>query len=155
MSCSDWPHQDSMEHILFKGKMAAKNSFLTFTNPEDLSDLTKLRTKLRLPTSPPKPTTISEEVWSIHTMIATRYIGAASLITMKTPQEGFQRQASQLADVRKGFEDEGVRVYRMSRDQQELFHSRLQSFANFGGHGSGKLCSTIYHNTFIPQGRLR
>ena len=103
--------------------------------------MTKLRAKLRLPSSPPEPANISKEVWAIHTMIATRYIGAASLITMKTPQEGFNRQASQLADVRKGYAGEGDRVYRMSRDQQDIFLSGLQNFANFGGHGSGKLCS--------------
>ena len=105
--------------------------------------MSRLCTKLKLPSSPPHPARISPDILALHNTISARYVGAASLIAMKTPQEGFQRQASQLADVRKGFEDKGERVYRMSRDQQDIFQSGLTNFANFGGHGSGKLCAHL------------
>jgi hypothetical protein len=86
-------------------------------------------------------TNISSDIKKLHTTIATRYVGAGSLISLKTPQAGFQRQAALLEDVREGYEGKAEKVYMMSRDQQAVFQSGLRNFVNFGGHGSGEKCN--------------
>ena len=64
-------------------------------------------------------------------------MGAASLLPMKAPHEGFQKQGELLEDVREGYKGKVDRVYRMSKDQQAVFQAGLQNYTNFGGHGSG------------------
>ena len=102
--------------------------------------MTLLRTKLKLPTIPADQSKISPDILALHTTIAARYIGAASLIPMKTPQEGFKKQEDLLLDIREGYKGKVKRVYRLSKDQQAVFQSGLQNYSNFGGHGSGKQC---------------
>ena len=71
----------------------------------------------------------------LHNTIATRYVGTASLIKLKTPQE----ERTLLKNVRK---EEKERVYRFSSDQQSVYQAGACSYVNFGGHGSGE-ASTI------------
>ena len=104
---------------------------------EDLDDIQHLCSKLKVPATPSAPATISPTVRRLHTTLAARYVGAGSLISMKTPQEGFAAQAAQLEGIRKGYQGQVEKVYRMSRDQHDVFQGRLHSFVNFGGHGSG------------------
>ena len=75
-------------------------------------------------------------------MISTRYVGAASLLPMKAPQEGFQKQGELLEDVREGYQGKVDRVYRFSKDQHAVFQAGLQKYSNFGGHGSGVIFTT-------------
>ena len=75
-------------------------------------------------------------------MISTRYVGAASLIPMKIPQEGFQKQGELLKGIREGYKEKVERVYRFSKDQQAVFQAGLQNYSNFGGHGSGAIFTT-------------
>ena len=96
-----------------------------------------LRTKLKLPPSPPDPASISPDIMSLHAIVSARYVGAASLIPMKAPQEGFQKQGKVLEDTREGYKGKVERVYRLSKDQQAVFQAGLQNYTNFGGHGSG------------------
>ena len=96
-----------------------------------------LRTKLKLPPSPPDPASISPDIMSLHAIVSARYVGAASLLSMKTPEEGFQKQGKVLEDIREGYKGKVERVYRMSKDQQDVFQAGLQNYSNFGGHGSG------------------
>ena len=92
-----------------------------------------------MPTSPPDPAAISESILNLHNIIATRYVGGASLIRLKSAQEGFQAQRNLLQNIRKGMEREGAKkVYRLSSDQQAVYLARQCSYNNFGGHGSGK-----------------
>ena len=100
--------------------------------------MNRLRTKLRLPSSPPDPARVSADILALSNVISARYIGAASLIPMKTPQEGFQAQGKMLEDIREGYEGKAEKVYRLSKDQQAVFQAGLQNYNNFGGHGSGK-----------------
>jgi hypothetical protein len=97
-----------------------------------------MQSKLKLPSSPPDPSTISVGVKRLHYMIGARYVGGASLINMKTPQEGFSLQKTLLKKVRAGYEDQGDKVFMMGREQQAVFQGGLSSFCNFGGHGSGR-----------------
>ena len=113
-------------------------SFSTSVPSEDLEDTHRLRLKLKVPTTPPSLTNISSDIKRLHTTIATRYVGAGSLISLKTPQEGFQRQAALLEDVREGYQGKAEKVYMLSRDQQAIFQGGLRNFVNFGGHGSGE-----------------
>jgi hypothetical protein len=136
-SCTDWPSQDALEHVLFKGFTSLPRSFNNKDHSEDLDDIPRLRAKLKVPATPPDPATISPAVQRLHTSVAARYVGAGSLISMKTPQEGFTMQAEQLEGIRKGYQGKVEKVFRMSRDQQDVFQGRLHSFVNFGGHGSG------------------
>ena len=99
--------------------------------------MSRLCTKLKLPSSPPDPARISPDILALHNTISARYVGAASLIAMKTPQEGFQKQGELLEGIREGYQGKVDRVYRMSKDQQAVFQSGLQDYNNFGGHGSG------------------
>ena len=99
--------------------------------------MSRLRAKLQMPTSPPDPSTISPEILALHNTIASRYVGAASLISLKTPQEGFQKHQARLKDVREGYTAQLEKAYRLSNDQQAVYHSGVGSYVNFGGHGSG------------------
>ena len=105
--------------------------------PEDIEDSTRLRSNIHLPTSPPDLSNISPDLLALNNTIATRYVGAASLISFKTPQEGFQKHKTLLNDVREGYKGQLGKVYRLSTDQQAVYHSGVGSFVNFGGHGSG------------------
>ena len=96
-----------------------------------------LRTKLKLPSSPPDEANISPDIKSLHTTITARYVGAASFILMKTPQEGFQKQEKLLKNIREGYKEKVEKVFKMSKDQQAVFQADLQNYSNFGGHGSG------------------
>ncbi len=94
---------------------------------------------MSVPISPPDPATISEDILNLHNIIATRYVGGASLIRLKSAQEGFQAQKTLLKNIRKGMEGEGMeKVYRLSSDQQAVYLAGQCSYNNFGGHGSGK-----------------
>ena len=99
--------------------------------------MSRLCTRLKLPSSPPDPARISPDILALHNTISARYVGAASLLPMKAPQEGFQKQGELLEDVREGYKGKVDRVYRMSKDQQAVFQAGLQNYSNFGGHGSG------------------
>ena len=105
--------------------------------PEDLEDINLVRVKLKMPSSPPDPASISSDILALHNTIASRYVGAASLISLKTPQEGFQKHQALLKDVRKGYKTLLEKAYRLSTDQQAVYHSGVGSYVNFGGHGSG------------------
>ena len=71
---------------------------------EDIEDISRLQSKLQLPSTPPDPSTISSDIKKLHYTIGARYVGGASLIKMKTPEEGFAQQATLLKKVRTGFE---------------------------------------------------
>ena len=104
-----------------------------------------LRTKLKLPPSPPDPARISPDIMSLHAIVSARYVGAASLLPMKAPQEGFQKQGKVLGGIREGYKGKVDRVYRLSKDQQAVFQAGLQNYTNFGGHGSGnRRTSSVY-----------
>ena len=121
-------------------KVYLSSLYLTFNikyHSEDLDDIPRLRAKLKVPATPPDPATISPAVQRLHTTIAARYVGAGSLITLKTPQEGFMKQAVQLNNIREGYQGMVEKVYRMSGEQRAIFQGGLCSFVNFGGHGSG------------------
>ena len=106
--------------------------------PEDLENMEQLKDKMGVPASPPDPTTASQDIMALHNTIATRYVGAASLISLKTPEEGFVKQRRQLQNVReKTVEAETDKVYRLSSDQLAVFQAGPFSFNIFGGHGSG------------------
>ena len=87
--------------------------------------------------TPPVSANISADVLTLNRTITTRFVGPASLISLKTPQEGFQKQAAQLVEVREGYKQRGRKVYRMKMEQQDVFLSGIASYAIFGGHGSG------------------
>ena len=106
--------------------------------PEDLEDINLMRVKLKMPSSPPDPASISSDVLALHNTIASRYVGAASLISLKTPQEGFQKHQALLKDIREGYKSQLEKAYRLSTDQQAVYHSGVGSYVNFGGHGSGE-----------------
>ena len=105
---------------------------------EDIEDPTRLSSKIHLPNCPPDLSTISPDILALNNTLATRYVGAASLISLKTPQEGFQKHKTLLKDVREGYKGQLGKVYRLSTDQQAVYHSGVGSFVNFGGHGSGR-----------------
>ena len=97
----------------------------------------RLRAKLQVPACPPDPATIFPDILALHNTIASRYVGAASLISLKTPQEGFQKHQALLKEVREGYKAQLEKAYRLSTDQQAVYHSGVGSYVNFGGHGSG------------------
>ena len=104
--------------------------------------MNQLRTKLRLPSSPPDPAKVSPDIIALSNIISTRYVGASSLIPMKIPQEGFQKQVKLLKDIGEGYQEKVDRVYRFSKDQHAVFQAGLQKYNNFGGHGSGEFFNT-------------
>ena len=97
-----------------------------------------MQSKLNLPSTLPDPSTISSDIKKLHYIIGARYVGGASLINMKTPQEGFSEQEILLKKTRAGYEKQVDKVFMMGREQQAVFQAGLSSFCNFGGHGSGK-----------------
>ena len=101
--------------------------------------MNQLCTKLGLPSRPPDPEKVSPDIISLSNTISTRYVGAASLIPTKMPQEGFQKQGELLKGIREGYQGKVDRVYRFSKDQQAVFQAGLQNYSNFGGHGSGTI----------------
>ena len=77
-------------------------------------------------------------------------MGAASLLPMKAPQEGFQKQGELLEGIREGYKGKVERVYRLSKDQQAVFQAGLQNYTNFGGHGSGnRRTNTVF--IYVPR----
>jgi hypothetical protein len=104
---------------------------------EDIEDLSRLRSKLNVPAAPADPASICPVVQRLHVTIASRYVGLGSLISLKTPHEGFAKQAALLGHIREGYKGKAERIYMLSNDQQAVFHGGRQSFVNFGGHGSG------------------
>ena len=81
--------------------------------------------------------TLSQDVQKLHIMVAARYVGAASIIKFKTPKEGLQHQMNVLEGVKMGHIQKQDKIYRLGKEQQEVFNSRLHSYCNFGGHGTG------------------
>ena len=76
---------------------------------------------------------------ALHNTIATRFLGAASLIKLKTPEEGFQMERRLLQNVREGTVEKHVKkVYSLSREQLAVYQAGTWSYVNFGGHGTGK-----------------
>ena len=142
VSDQDWPTDAPPDHIIFKGishQMQGKTlSTFKLKCSEDIEDISRLQSKLQLPSTPPDPSTISSDIKKLHYTIGARYVGGASLIKMKTPEEGFAQQATLLKKVRTGFERQVDTVFMMGREQQAVFQSGPCNFANFGGHGSGK-----------------
>jgi hypothetical protein len=120
VSQAEWPSASNTEHILFT---------------EDLADLALLRIKMKVPVLAPH--TISAEVNRLHRAIAGRYVGLASLVSLKTAREGLREQGRMLGRVSEEHVAQPERVYRLGREQQAIFNSHLQNFTNFGGHGSG------------------
>ena len=75
---------------------------------------------------------------TLHNTIATRFLGAASLIKLKTSEEGFHMERKQMQNVRERRVEEHVeKVYSLSREQQAVYQAGTWSYVNFGGHGSG------------------
>ena len=102
-----------------------------------------------MPLMPPSPSRISPDIMALNTTISARYIGAASLIRLKTPQEGFQKQEDLIQGIRKGYMNQcPERVFMLSPDQHLVTQASLQNYCNFGGHGSGK---TMLQQTRINQ----
>ena len=104
---------------------------------EDIEKTDFLRSKMGVPNAPPNPANITAEVKKLHYTLGARYLGIASLISLKTPQEGFSHQRTLLDKVRAGYEGQGEKVFMMGKEQQAVFQAGLQSYCNFGGHGSG------------------
>ena len=96
-----------------------------------------MQSKLKLPINPPDQSTISSDIKKLHYIIGARYVGGASLINMKTPQEGFSQQETLLKKTRAGYENQDNKVFMMGREQQAVFQAGLCNYSNFGGHGSG------------------
>jgi hypothetical protein len=118
----EWPSSSDMDHILFT---------------EDLADPGKLQIKLQLVVQAPTPEAISEDIYTLHHCIASRYVGVASFISLKTPQEGLQQHRQMLGRVKDEYVRQLDKVFRMGKEQQAIFNSHLENFSNFGGHGSG------------------
>ena len=105
---------------------------------EDIENIGKLQSKLKIPDSPPNLDSISPDIKHLNTVIGARYVGGASLISLKNPKEGFSRQGEMMKKIRTGFEGQSEKVFMMGIEQQALFQSGLCNYSNFGGHGSGK-----------------
>ena len=123
VSSEAWPSSVGMEHIIFK---------------DDVEDSNLLRAKLGIPDSAPDPASISEDLKQLHYIIGARYLGMASFIQLKTPQEGFSYQKKLLKNARTGYEKQFEKVLMMGKEQQAIFQAELPSYCVFGGHGSGK-----------------
>ena len=108
--------------------------------PEDIEDINSLKSKLKIPDTPPNPDHISADIKKLYNIIAARYVGGASFIGLKTPQEGFCKQGALLQKVRTGYERQVEKVFMMGPEQQAVFQAGPRNYANFGGHGSGKHC---------------
>ena len=97
-----------------------------------------MQSKLNIPSTPPDPSHISSDIKTLHYIIGARYVGGASLISFKTPQEGFSKQGDLLVKIRVGYQGQVEKVLMLGREQQAVFQAQLTSYCNFGGHGSGK-----------------
>ena len=104
----------------------------------EVEDSHLLKTKLKLPNVPPAIDTISPEIERLHVIISARYAGVASLVSFKMPEDGMLRQKKELKDVRNAYIAEEDKVYMLTQEQQNVFNSRINSFYNFGGHGTGE-----------------
>ena len=105
---------------------------------EDIENISHMQSKLNIPRTPPDPSNISGDIKTLHYIIGARYVGGASLITLKTPQEGFSQQGELMGKIRVGYKGQLEKVFMMGREQQAVFHAQLNNYCNFGGHGSGK-----------------
>lgn len=105
---------------------------------EDIENPDLLRTKLGVPDTPPDLSTIPEDLKKLHYSIGARYLGMASLIQLKSPQEGFSYQEKMLKKIRTGYQGKFEKVFMMGKEQQAVFQAELPSYCVFGGHGSGK-----------------
>ena len=111
--------------------------FINIHIAEDIEDIYRLRKSLNIPDAPPKQERISADILTLNTRIGARYLGGASLIRLKTPDEGFSLQGSLLKKIRTGYEGQLEKVFMMGREQQAVFQAGLTNYCNFGGHGSG------------------
>ena len=89
--------------------------------------------------SPPEPARVSTDIIALSNLISARYVGTASLVPMKTPQEGFQKQGILLKGIREGYQRKIETVFKLSTDQQAVLQSGFQNLVCFGGHGSGEV----------------
>ena len=96
-----------------------------------------MRKKLNVPDAPPKPGSISQDIITLNTRIGARYVGGASLIRLKTPDEGFAMQGGLMKKIRTGYEGQLEKVFMLGREQQAVFQAGLTNYCTFGGHGSG------------------
>ena len=96
-----------------------------------------LRKKLGVPNAPPLEDTISTEIKALNCIISARYVGVASLISLKSPTEGFSKQTELLKKVKSGYKGQLEKVFMMGREQQAVFQAGLTNYCIFGGHGSG------------------
>ena len=142
MSCEDWPSGSAAHNILFKGKaksgvLDVRDLFININIAEDIEDIYRLRKTLNVPDAPPKRESISADIFTLNTRIGARYVGGASLIRLKTPDEGFSLQGSLLHKIRTGYEGQLEKTFMMGREQQAVFQAGLTNYCTFGGHGSG------------------
>ena len=93
--------------------------------------------KLGVPETAPDPSTIPEDLKKLHYTIGARYLGMASLIQLKTPNEGFTHQDNILKSVRTGYQKNFEKVLMLGNEQQAVFQAELSNYCVFGGHGSG------------------
>ena len=110
-----------------------------------------MQSKLKIPITPPDLSNISSDIKTLHYIIGARYIGGASLISFKTPQEGFSKQGDLLGKIRVGYQGQLEKVFMMGREQQAVFQAQPTNYCNFGGHGSGKYRVwdiVVKHSTF-------
>ena len=56
-----------------------------------------------------------------------------------------------LKGIREGYKGKVERVFRLSKDQQDVFQAGLQNYCNFGGHGSGNRIKTQFPS--YPQAK--
>ena len=96
-----------------------------------------MQSKLKIPDAPPDPSSISADVRKLQNTISARYVGGASLISIKTPEEGFAKHEALMKKVRTGYEGQIEKVFMLGREQQAVFQAGLFNYSNFGGHGSG------------------
>ena len=96
-----------------------------------------MQSKLNIPSTPPDPSNISSDIKTLHYIIGARYVGGASLISLKTPQEGFSKQRELMGKIRVGYKGQLEKVFMMGKEQQAVFQGGLSNYCVFGGHGSG------------------
>jgi hypothetical protein len=106
--------------------------------------------KLNVPATAPDPATISPDIKNLHITIASRYVGGASFISLKTPNEGFLKQGALMKKIKDGYTGQVEKIFMLGREQQAVFHAGLHNYANFGGHGSGEhKINHIYKYTLL------
>jgi hypothetical protein len=132
VSCEDWPSGKARSGVL-----DVHDLFINIRIAEDIEDIYRLRKTLNVPDALPKRESISADILALNTRIGARYLGGASLIRLKTPDEGFSLQELLLQKIRTGYEGQLEKVSMMGREQQAVFQAGLTNYCNFGGHGSG------------------